>query len=472
MGIVLLFVFGIALIAAPVTASALGHPLGTLATAVMLVFGSGLTLLAGILGTITKLYQKTKANEALVRTGMGGMKVITDGGALIIPVVHTLVRVSLATQKLVVARKAKEALLTEDKLRADVTAEFYVRVQPLDDSIKNAARSFGDQMGDSKTVTALVADKLVSALRTVAATMTLEDLNKARDQFVRQVTEIVKPDLEHNGLTLEGVTISELDQTDLTSLSENNIFDAQGRAAVARIVQAKKTEVNQLQKEGDQARAKQDLETAKRLLEFAQDQATATAQQAAEVAKVTAEQDRIAKEAEIATTKAVELANIEQAKQTEVATRAKQQAVETAEREKQAAIADAQAKQAEAEAKLATAEALRETERQAVKTVQVEADANRAKTTQVINAEATAQTAYVQAQKAADAQAYTMKAKADGQKAAADAEAEATIKKASADAEATTKRANAEAAAAEARARGEQAVAMVPVSVASAQVDV
>ena len=238
-------------------------------------------LLAGTLLVITRLYVKTKASEAFVRTGMGGLKVIQDGGALVIPVIHQIVRVSLETLRLDVGREGPDALITNDKLRADVRAEFYVRVQPDEESIRNAARSLGDKMGDASAVRALVEDKLVSALRTVAATKNLEELNIERDRFMEQVMQIVTPDLAHNGLTLETATISKLDQTDPRLLKSDNIFDAQGLRTIAQITQEQLTRRNELERAGEQARKLQDVETRKRVLTLEQAEAEAEAAQTA-----------------------------------------------------------------------------------------------------------------------------------------------------------------------------------------------
>jgi uncharacterized membrane protein YqiK len=44
---------------------------------------------------ILKFYRKTSANMAFVRTGRGGVKVIRDGGAYVLPVIHHVTPVSL-----------------------------------------------------------------------------------------------------------------------------------------------------------------------------------------------------------------------------------------------------------------------------------------------------------------------------------------------------------------------------------------
>jgi len=477
--IVLLFAFAVALIAGPVVASVTGHGLGTLSSSIMTVSGIVLAVLSGTLMIITKLYVKTKASEAFVRTGMGGMKVIKDGGSIVIPVIHQTVRVPLRSFRLEVLREGGDALLTKDKLRADMKAEFFVRVQPDDDSIKNAARSYGEHMDDERYVAKLVEDKLVSALRTVAATKTLEELNTDRDSFVKLVQDGVTTDLTHNGLTLEGVTISKLDQTDPKALRVDNIFDAQGMRTIAEITQKQQTERNELERAGEQTRKKKDVETRQAMLALEQQQAESEASQRAQIAVIQAQKTREAQEKEIEATRAVEIATVQKAQAIEVAQRGQQQAVEVAERgkqqaiveaqqkvevaerQRQAAVAEAEALRAGKEAELAKAEAQRETEQQAIKTVQVTAEAERAKTTLVVGAQAEAERKYTEAQRAADGEAYGMKAKAEGQKAAADAEAEAV-----------TKKAQAEASAKKLHAEGDKALQMVPVEVAKEQVNV
>jgi flotillin len=477
--IVLLFLFALGLIAAPIVSSVLGRDLGFLTSTIMTASGIGLAVLSGTLMVITRLYTKTKASEAFVRTGMGGMKIIKDGGSIVIPVIHQIVKISLRTLRLDVGREGPDALITKDKLRADIKAEFFVRVMPDDDSIKNAARSFGEHMDDERYVGKLVEDKLISALRTVAATKTLEELNTQRDEFVKQVTDIVTPDLAHNGLTLEVATISKLDQTALQNLRDDNVFDAQGKRTIAAITQEQATARNDLERAGEQARKRKDVETRQAMLALERQQAEAEAEQQALIAMVTAQKMREAREKEIEAQRAVDLAGVQKAQAVEVAQRQQQQAVETAERKKleaitnaerdvevakrkqQEAIAQAESERTAAEALLAKAETQREKERQAILTVQVQAEAERAKTTQVIGAQADAERKFTEAQRAADAEAYRLQKEAEGKKAAADAEAEAV-----------TKKATAEAAAKKALADGDKALQMVPVEVAKEQVSV
>ena len=510
MSLYFLLLFAIILIAAPIAIGTVTHVhLSGISSIMMTGVGIILVLVCVILITITKLYVRTKASEAFVRTGMGGLKVIRDGGSLVLPVVHQIVKVSLETLKLEVSRIGADALITSDKLRADIKAEFFVRIQPEDKDIQAAARSLGDKVSETNSqrsdyrssVSALIEDKLVSALRTSAACKTLEQLNSERDEFLKEVMKLVTNDLNHNGFTLETVTISKLDQTDVSMLKDSNIFDAQGARTIAEITQKNLTEKNKILREGDQARKDQDVQTRTAVLDLERKQAEAEATQAAQVAIIKAEQDRITREKQIEAQRAIDVAQADNAKQTEVAKIVQKQAVEVSQRQQQEAIveadkkveiakrnqlkaiADSDAQKAQAEAKLADAEAERAKARQNITTVELVAAADREKQKAIIEAQAAAERNYVTAQKAADADAYRIKVEADAKKASADAEAEATTKKATAEATANQRKAEgnkallvAEAEGAQAKAlaqaAGQRALAMVPVEVNARQVEV
>lgn len=497
MQLVPLLFLGLLLIAGPVVASILGKPLGGVPTTMLIGTGIVLTLISALLLIITKLYVKTKANEAFVRTGMGGMKVVQDGGAIVFPVIHELVVISLETIRLQVSRHAGDALITKDKLRADIAAEFFVRVQPNADDIQSAARSFGPNMKDTRHVTGLVEDKLISALRNVAATKTLEELNTQRDEFIARVTEIVSPDLKHNGLTLETATISKLDQTDPVNLRDTNIFDAQGLKTIALTTQEALTERNRLEREGELARKTKDVETRQKVLALEKTQKETESKQEAEVLQFQAQQrqetkvrqtasDRTAELADVEKQQTIEVAQQRRAQATEVAEREKQRAlteadqkVEVAQRDKDAAIAQAEQLRANAEAARATAEAARETAMQGITTVKVTAEAEREKQKQIIAAQATAEKDYVVLAKQADGEAYKTQKDAEAKKLAASAEAEAITKKADAEASAAKVRAEAdqatrlvEVAVLKHRADADKAIAMIPVDVAAKQVEV
>jgi uncharacterized membrane protein YqiK len=473
-------IVGLALIVGPFMV----QNLPPLSHTILVAFGAIVMLVFGILVVITRLYHKAAADEAFVRTGVGGRKCIIDGGAIVVPVVHEVIPVSLRTFKLQIGRTGPDALITADFLRADVKAVFYIRVQKEEKAIEQAATSLGTISSDASSVQALVQEKLVSALRTVAATQALHALNAKRAEFAEAVQKIVAEDLKPNGLTLESVTISSLDQAPPESMRpEQNVFDAEGARTITEKVQSQRVARNIIQREADQKVKEQDVRTAQYLAQQEVVQATALAEADAAKAIATAisqqkaktaaaEQSRLASIAQVEAFRLVELAKVEQNKVLQVANQLREQAndvaavekdkmVELARRSQQIAVAEAEKNRAEAEARQLAAQRERETAAQQVKTVEVQLTAERERDKAIIARQAEVEQQRIKFQMEADVSAYAAVKKAEGEQAAADKHARARIALAEADKQAKSL-----------EAEGDRAVQMVPVNVAREQVNV
>ena len=92
--------------------------------------GGGLLFTIIFFAFLIRLYRRASKETAFVRTGLGGERVVMNGGALVFPVFHETMPVNMNTLVLPVVRRDSEALITLDRLRIDVKAEFYVRVRP------------------------------------------------------------------------------------------------------------------------------------------------------------------------------------------------------------------------------------------------------------------------------------------------------------------------------------------------------
>jgi len=126
-------------------------------------------------------------DRAYVRTGFGGQRVVVDGGSVVLPIFQSTVWVNLQTLRLDVHRDSAEAMITKDRMRVDIGVEFYVRVRPDASSIALAAQTLGQRTNDVQQLRELVEAKFVDALRSVAATMSLADLQEKRSDFVKAV---------------------------------------------------------------------------------------------------------------------------------------------------------------------------------------------------------------------------------------------------------------------------------------------
>ena len=209
---------------------------------------------------IARLYHRASKEVSFVRTGFGGQKVIMNGGALVFPVLHETIPVNMNTLRLEVRRSNEQALITKDRMRVDVQAEFYVRVQPTVESIANAAQTLGRRTMEPGTLKELVEGKFVDALRAVAAEMAMEELHEQRVSFVQKVQAAVSEDILKNGLELESVSLTGLDQTNREYFNPENVFDAEGLTKMTEAIEERKRIRNEIEQNALVAIARKNLE--------------------------------------------------------------------------------------------------------------------------------------------------------------------------------------------------------------------
>lgn len=415
-----------------------------------------------------RLYKRSTKETAFVRTGLGGQKVIMDGGAIVLPVFHERVLVNMNTLKLEVMRRERESLITRDRMRVDVTAAFFVRVKQTAESVSTAAQTLGTRTLHPDALKALVEDKFVDSLRATAATMTIQELQDKRRDFVQAVQNAVAEDLEKNGLELESVSLTSLDQTDKQFFNPNNAFDAEGLTRLTEQTEARRKQRNDVEQETEmQVRAK-NLDAQRQKLTIEQDQEfatlaqqrqieTARAEQSAQIATQQAERnleaeaakigserqvgqkrieaEREIKSAEIEKNLVVQTREIELERKTEMLRAEQRKQVEIARQDMQIAIANKSKEQsvADATANQALAEAVKAEE--AVNTTRQVAIAERDKSIQLIEAAKQAEQSAIAVKVAASAEKEAAKDRAEA------ITIEATARQAAAIAEAEGRRA-------------------------------
>ncbi|MCF6256924.1 MAG: flotillin family protein [Gammaproteobacteria bacterium] len=433
-------------------------------TGIMIAVVAVIAILAiGII--FTRLYTRSTKEKAYVRTGLGGQKVIKDGGAIVVGMIHEITQVNMKTLRLEVPRQKEDALITKDRLRVDVTAEFYVRVKPDDDAIAAAAQTLGDKTFDPNKLRTFVEAKFVDALRSVAAGMEMMELHEQRSEFVQKVQDAVAEDLRSNGLELEAVSLTALDQTSLEFFNENNAFDAEGLLKVNEVIEDRRKQRNDIVRDTEVAINQKDLESQKLNLEIKREAEYARleqerevqmreASQQAAIAQEQAEKKRESDQTQIAADQAVEASHIAKQKAIREQEIEKERAIESAdikraetiqiaEQEREIAVANKSKEQsvAAAEADKARAGAVQAAEQ--VTTVKMIAEAERKKAVELLKAKELAEKNAIGIKVAAEAEKAAAEDRADAVRIEAAASAEQVTIAAEAAAEA--KRLNAEA---------------------------
>ncbi|MEM7057714.1 MAG: flotillin domain-containing protein [Pseudomonadota bacterium] len=392
---------------------------------------------------LARLYRRATREISLVKTGSGGKKVIMDGGTISIPLLHEISYVNMKTLRLEVQRYGEGALITKDRMRVDVGVEFYVSVNATEDGVARAAQTLGDRTFHVDQLREMIEGKLVDGLRAVAAQMTMDELHENRSDFVQVVQNTVSEDLLKNGLELESVSLTALDQTPFEALDENNAFNAVGMRKLAEVIAKSKKERAEIEAEAGVAVSQAAMVAEKRKLEIAREEEqariaqiqeieTLRAAQSAEIAARQAEGERASEKARIDKERQIRAADIEREQAIRAAEIAKEREIEVADQER--AIIIAQKSEEESRARASADEARAEATKaaEAITTARQVAEAERVK-----------QVALIEAEREAERLATRVRVEAEAEKEAASDRAEARREEAQAEADAITIKAEA-----------------------------
>ena len=333
-----------------------------------------------ILGIVfSRLYRKTTKELTFVRTGFGGEKVVVDGGALILPILHDYIDINMQSMKVTVARSKSDSFITKDRMRVDITADFYIRVGEDRESISRAAQTLGKKTVDLRELTGLIEGKLIATLRSVASSMEMKELHEKRDEFSSQVKNAIEADLSKNGLQLESVSLTSLDQTAKEFFNENNAFDAEGLTSLTQTIEERKKLRNDIERSTEVQIAQKNYETQSEKFEIQRKQAEVEATQQTKIANFQAEQEALrakeaesrrkeAEEAKIVANKAIEEAQINKAKAIKETEIEKEKALEIATQNKNIEIA--KKNQEVEEVRIAAHKAIEQAEIEKAKTIE------------------------------------------------------------------------------------------------------
>jgi len=143
----------------------------------------------------------------------------------------------MQTNTVTLSRNGREAVLTSDPLRADITMKFELRVGFNMDNIAVAAQAFGNRIArGGEAFDEALAGPLANAIQTAAASRSLNNIHLERAEFTKDVTQIASEYAGRFGLELVTTALVSIDQSDLAQQDENNTFDARGMRRLAEMV--------------------------------------------------------------------------------------------------------------------------------------------------------------------------------------------------------------------------------------------
>jgi uncharacterized membrane protein YqiK len=270
---------------------------------------------------LSRLYQRSTTELSFVRTGFMGERVAISGGALVIPVLHEVTRVNMNTIRISLSHHNENALITQDRLRVNVDADFYVRVKPEKASVAAAARTLGSKTTSADGMRLLLEARFNDALRTAAAEQPMEALHENRGRFSARVRELASSGIEASGIEIDSVSISKLDQASREFFNPNNAFDAAGLTKLTAEIEDRRRKRNEIERDSQVAIQRKNLAAEQQMFELQKEEeyarlqqereiAIRRAQQQSQITVETAEMKRSSQVAEVNANEAVEKARL------------------------------------------------------------------------------------------------------------------------------------------------------------------
>ena len=212
----------------------------------IIAIGVGLFLVLVII--LISRYKRCPSNKILVVYGKVGnaksAKCIHGGGALVIPVIQDWQYLNLSPIPIDIDLKGA---LSKQNIRINTPSTFTVGISIKEGIMLNAAERLLGLTEDEIKTQAL--DIIIGQLRLVIATLSIEEINKDREQFLQLINTHVASELNKIGLELINVNIKDI--TD-----ESGYIEAIGKKAAAEAINKAKVEVAEQDSSGAMGEAK------------------------------------------------------------------------------------------------------------------------------------------------------------------------------------------------------------------------
>jgi flotillin len=208
----------------------------------LLYIGAVVLLFIFFLFFLAKRYRRCPSNRILVVYGRVGRdrasKCLHGGGTFVWPLIQEYSYLSLEP---LVIEIPLEGALSLNNIRVNVPSTFTVGVSTNPVLMNNAAERLLNLM--TQQVREQAQDIILGQLRLVIATLSIEEINKDREKFMKLINENVAQEINKIGLDLINVNVRDI--TD-----EVGYISAIGKRAAAEAINRAKVEVSQQDREG------------------------------------------------------------------------------------------------------------------------------------------------------------------------------------------------------------------------------
>jgi flotillin len=241
---------------------------------VLIISGLAVAVVLLILGTFARMLRKVGPNQALIRYGLGGTRIVQGGAGLVLPLVHSSQELSLELMSFDVA--PQQDLYTNQGVAVTVEAVAQLKIKSDPESIRTSAEQFLTK--DARQREGLIRLVMEGHLRGIIGQLTVEQIVKQPEMVAERMRANVAEDVAKMGLEVVSFTLKEVKD-------KNQYIENMGKPDIARI-----------KRDADIATVEAERDTAIRQATTMREAAVARAQ--ADQERVLAETQSQAKQAE------------------------------------------------------------------------------------------------------------------------------------------------------------------------------
>jgi flotillin len=191
---------------------------------VLIISGLAVAVVLLILGSFARMLRKVGPNQALIRYGLGGTRIVQGGAGLVLPLVHSAQELSLELMSFDVA--PEQDLYTTQGVAVNVEAVAQLKIRSDPESIRTSAEQFLTK--DARQREGLIRLVMEGHLRGIIGQLTVEQIVKQPEMVAERMRSNVAEDVAKMGLEVVSFTLREVKD-------KNQYIENMGKPDIARI---------------------------------------------------------------------------------------------------------------------------------------------------------------------------------------------------------------------------------------------
>lgn len=266
-----------------------------MSTFFLMAVGVGAGLIAIAVLIFLASYKKVPDNHSAMIINGIKERAVTFTGGFVFPRINTMEIMDISIKTIELDRRGGSSLSCKDNIRADITVSFYMGVNPTIEDVLAVSQAVG--ASDTKNIDVLrqhFLPKFSEAVKTVGKQFDFEELLGDRDDFNRQIREMLEGSMD--GFRLHRVAIDYLEQTPLKEHNDDNILDVDGIRKITERTSNQNVLTHRLQQDEIETKRKREVEKEERILELNRQEEEAKSKTDREISEVRSRETAAAKE--------------------------------------------------------------------------------------------------------------------------------------------------------------------------------